>query len=69
MKASELKKVGISIDKIHEDIEFANKNGNYKIFYMHCTYISDRIKLQLIEEGFKVYKGMIHGDEATIIEW
>lgn len=71
MKAKHLKKVSIVIDNIYKDISEANSAGNFKIFIPHFVYISDDVKTQLIEDGYKVYRGNwdMGITDALIIEW
>ena len=71
MKANELKKQTEVIDNIYKAISEANSNGNFKHFIPHWVYVSDEIILQLINDGFKVYKGEWDGimKDCLIIEW
>lgn len=70
MKARELKKLSPSLEQIYKDIEFANQQHNFKVFYPHWVYFSDACKLELIRQGFKVYEGeWMKGDYGLIIEW
>ena len=55
MEAKLLEKTSISLDEIYKNIEAANKNHEYKIFYPHFVYFSDALKLELMRKGFKVY--------------
>ena len=71
MKAQELKKESEVIENIYKSISEANSRGAFKHAIPHYIYVSDKVKLQLIEDGFKVYKGdwdsiMIN---SLIIEW
>jgi len=71
MKAKHLKKETEVIENIYTEISKANANGQFKHFIPHFIYVDDKVRLQLIEDGFKVYKGdwdniMIN---ALIIEW
>lgn len=70
MKTKDLIKESIPIEKIYKDIEFAITRNEFKINIYHAIYVSDEIILQLIEDGFKVYRGdwdMMKN--CLIIEW
>lgn len=71
MKASELKKESEVIENIYTRISEANASGHYKHFIPHFVYVSDFVILQLIADGYKVYKGAWDGviTNCTIIEW
>lgn len=70
MKAKELEKSSPSLEQIYGDIENANKQHHFKIFYPHWVYFSDACKLELIRQGFKVCEGeWFRGDFGLIIEW
>jgi len=71
MRANELKKESISIEDIYEAICNANTFKQYKHFIPHHIYVSEQVKLRLIEDGFKVYKSDWDGvtKECLIIEW
>ena len=70
MKATDLTKTSPSLDDIYQEIRTANERHEYKLFYPHWRYISDECKLELINNGFKVYQGeWLHGDYGLIIEW
>ncbi len=71
MKASDLTKVSISIEAIYTDITNANTQGRFKHFIPSYIYVSDEVKDQLKEDGFKVnvddWDGVIR--DCLIIEW
>lgn len=71
MEAKDLIKKAISIESIYEHISDANINGHFKVFIPHYVYVEEKDKLQLIEDGFKVYNGDWDGVivNALIIEW
>ena len=70
MKASEIKKESISIESIYGWIKSAISNKEFKIFVPHYVFMSDDVKLKLIEDEFKVHKGeWLRGDKGLIIEW
>lgn len=70
MKAKDLKKVSISIDEIHKQIDEVG-DTQHKIFIPHWTYVEDIVILNLINNGFKVYNGNWDGImvDCLIIEW
>lgn len=73
MKANSIKKTSVTVKEIYEGIESELKHNSSKFKYHipHWIYVSDEVKLELINEGFKVYKGSWDGilNEALIIEW
>lgn len=71
MKANELKKESISIEDIYKSISDMSAFKHYKHFIPHHIYVSEQVKLQLIEDGFKVYKSDWDGviKDCLIIEW
>lgn len=71
MKASHLKKESESIENIYKRISEANSNGDFKIFIPHFRYVTDEVRIQLIQNGYKVYIGDWDGVmiNALIIEW
>lgn len=72
MKANTLiKGTQHDITKIYNRIKEAHEQGEFKICIPHFQYIDDKIKLQLMDDGFKVYMGQWDGIqlEALIIEW
>jgi hypothetical protein len=71
MKASDLKKQPITIETIYDAINQANSIGWHKHFIPHFVYVSDEVRLKLIEDGFKIYKGDWDGTmkDCLIIEW
>lgn len=71
MKASSLKKETEVIENIYKAISESNANGRFKHFIPHDVYVSDEVRLQLIDDGFKVYKGDWDGvmTNCLIIEW
>ncbi len=71
MKAKSLLKKSISIELIYEDVLRADNNGHFKHFIPHFVYVKDEIVTQLINDGFKVYRGDwdMYITNALIIEW
>lgn len=71
MKAKDLKKESEVIENIYKAISEANANGYYKHFIPHFVYVSESVKMQLIDDGYKVYKGDWDGitKDCLIIEW
>lgn len=71
MKASSLKKESEVIENIYEAISQANAEGRFKYFIPHDVYVSDEVRLQLIEDGYKVCRGDWNGimTNCLIIEW
>lgn len=70
MKANELTKIGIDINKIYAEIENANKRGEYKYVIAPWIYITDETKLKLMKDGFKCYEGDFDRFmNGFIIEW
>lgn len=69
MKAKDLIKKGMSIDKIYKDIEDKNNDGCCMLFIPKDMYVTDNVKLQLIEDGFSVRIGEFFRTEGLIIEW
>jgi hypothetical protein len=70
MKAKDLKKKSIPIEKIYRLIESANERNEFKVCVFHAIYVNNEIILQLIKDGFKVYRGdwdMMKN--CLIIEW
>ncbi|MFD2824796.1 hypothetical protein ACFS5M_14025 [Lacinutrix iliipiscaria] len=71
MKACELKKTSEALENIYKLISEANSRSEFKCFIPHFVYVSEKIRLQLIEDGFKVYRGDWDGviTNCLIIEW
>ncbi|MDB0600320.1 hypothetical protein PL373_13190 [Tenacibaculum maritimum] len=71
MKAKELVKKELTLENIYSAIKNDNDNGCYKHHIPHWMYVSGKTRLQLIEDGFKVYKGAWDGimTDVIIIEW
>ena len=71
MKAKSLTKVSETIENIYNAISEANANSSYKHFIPHNIYVSDEVRLKLIDDGYKVYKGNWDGimTDVLIIEW
>lgn len=71
MKAKDLIKKEIDLKVIYENIKSQNEYGCFKIFIPNDRYFSEKSKLELIENGFKVYKGDWDGvmKDVYIIEW
>lgn len=71
MKAKELRKQSEVIENLYKRISESNAIGEFKIFIPHFVYVEESVKIKLIEDGYKVYKGdwdriII---DALIIEW
>ena len=70
MKANELIKESEPIEKIHNGIIEANKNGSFKFFIPHFVYVNNDVKSQLIKDGYKLYEGNWDSYmNGLIIEW
>lgn len=71
MKAKEIIKQSEVIENIYNAISHANSIGQFKHFIPHYIYVSDAVKLQLIEDGYKLYNGEWDGvmNNCLIIEW
>lgn len=73
MKANNITKTSITTKEIYENIESQLKHNAsfFKYHIPHWVYVSDEVKLELMNDGFKVYKGSWDGilNEALIIEW
>lgn len=71
MHAKDLVKKSKTIDQIYKQIEAANMNGEYKCFIPHFIYVDPNIKLQLVEDGFKIHVGDWDSfmKDSLIIEW
>lgn len=71
MKAKSLKKVPEAIENIYKQISEANANNKFKCFIPHFIYVTDDVKMKLIDDGYKVYKGNWDAimTDCLIIEW
>jgi hypothetical protein len=71
MKASELIKKSVKIEDIYSQIETSNENGNFKTSIPNTMYVDDGVVIQLVKNGFKVYRGSLYGNipNELIIEW
>lgn len=71
MKASDLVKVSEVSENLYKRISEANSNGGFKIFIPHYLYVKDELRAELINNGYKLYKGNWDGAmiDALIIEW
>lgn len=70
MKANSLMKKSIALDEIYAQIEQSNERGQFKHFIPHFIYISDDVRLQLQNDGFKAYYGeWFANDSGLVIEW
>tara|TARA_R110001606_G_C15140160_1_gene624448 strand:+ start:304 stop:531 length:228 start_codon:yes stop_codon:yes gene_type:complete len=75
MKANDLEKISIDIEGIYESIENEVKINPsiYKYGIGDSIFVSDEVKAQLMQDGFKISKG--HYDFqgfsgfGLIIEW
>ncbi len=71
MRAKSLQKKSTPIEEIYKWIESSNNVGDFKIFIPHFKHVDESVRLQLIEDGFKIYRGDWDGitTNALIIEW
>jgi len=71
MKANELDKKSIKIEEVYKNIQGANESHGFKIFYPHCVYVEEKVIMQLVSDGFKVYRGTWDAftTDVLIIEW
>lgn len=71
MKAKDLNKTSETIENIYSQISEANANNQFKCFIPHFLYVDDSVKMQLIKDGYKVYRGDWDGMmiDCLIIEW
>ncbi len=69
--ANRLIKKSITFEEIINQIESANKCGEFKTHIPHWVFINEQVKLKLIQERFKVYVGDWDGiiKDCLIIEW
>lgn len=70
MKASECKKVSITIEEVYESIKNVPKN-HCKYPIPHFVYVSESVKTQLMEDGFDLTIGDWDGvmKNCLIIKW
>lgn len=72
-KASDLTKRSISKEEVYDEISnlYNQKKSHYKHFIQHYFYISEEVILQMLNDGFKVYKGDFDhiNKDVWIIEW
>jgi len=71
MKAKDLVKKDWPIEEVYKQIETENGYGCFKIFIPHNRFFSEKSKLELMVNGFKVYRGDWDGimKDVVIIEW
>jgi len=71
LRAKDLIKKDNTLEFIYKNIKQQNEYGSYKVFIPHDKYFSEKSKLELMENGFKVYKGDWDGimKDVYIIEW
>jgi hypothetical protein len=70
MKAKDIQKKYITIDKIYERIKMANDNCENAIIYPFFVNISDETKLQLMNDGYKLSRSNYEFTaNALIIQW
>jgi hypothetical protein len=71
LKAKDLLKKETDLKPIYEMIKNQNEYGAFKTFFPHDRYFSEKARLELMENGFKVYKGDWDGimKDVYIIEW
>lgn len=72
-KASDLTKRSISKDEVYAEISelYNRKQSHYKHFIPCYIYLSEEVILQMLNDGFKVYKGDFDhiNKDVWIIEW
>lgn len=66
MKASDLKKVSISIETLYGIIENENKENRNKHLVPFGIYVSNEVQSQLMMDGFKL---TFNDVGCLIIEW
>lgn len=73
MKASELKKVSITIEEVYEEIQNTVKHSpnHFKHFIPHFVYISEDVKDNLMRNGFDLTIGDWDREmkDCLIIKW
>lgn len=73
MKANELKKQSITVEKIYEEISEMNKNNPeiYKKLIPNFIYVSEEVKTKLMQDGFDLTIGDSDGQmkNCLIIKW
>ena len=75
MKAKEIVKVSIKIDDIYKRISDLSNDVNnehvFKISYPHWVFVSNEVKSQFMNDGFKLSIGDWDGImlDSLIIEW
>lgn len=70
MKSKEVITKEKSINEIYEQISRDSDSGWFKSFIPHFVFVSIETRMQLIQDGFKVYEGeWLRGDYGLIIEW
>ena len=69
MRAKDLVKKPIRIEDIYEAIKSANDSGYYKTSIMGFTYMNEKVRTQLLNDGFKLHKTEEGMNEQLIIEW
>ena len=70
LKAKDLVKKDTVLDDIYDSIFHANKAGYFKVFIPSHRYLTIETQIELMENGFKVYKGDWDVmKDVYIIEW
>lgn len=71
MKANELEKKYMSLEAIYDLVKRANEEGDYRTFILPHKRVKESTIMELITNGFKVYKGFYDDRfrDALIIEW
>ena len=69
-KASDLTKRSLSKEEVYEFIAGFNNTSTFRHVIPPDFYISEEVIVSIMRDGFKAYKGKMHGfEEAWIIEW
>ncbi len=71
MKVNTLARKPFDIKALYENIKEANERGEFKVFIPHWVHVPEYVKLELIENGYKVHVGDWCGEmiNCLIIEW
>lgn len=69
-KASDMKKISLTKEGIYDNLSNQNNTAIYKHAIPPDAYISEDVILEIIKDGFKMYKGNLFGmTDVWIIEW
>jgi hypothetical protein len=71
MKANELEKHYVPLEAIYKLIKQANDEGDYRTFILPHKRVKESDIMELITNGFKIYKGYFDDRfrDVTVIEW